>query len=142
MAGWTIQTHGLAELRRDLVALDRALGKDLGEANQQAAEIVANEARKRAVRGPHQGGGSVAPLASTITASRAQRRGVVLAGGPRSPHFPPIEFGGTIRRFHSGKRTRVAKRAALFPALAAKRGEVIVVYARLISALYRKAFPG
>lgn len=142
MADYSIKFAGLAELRRDLRAIDKAWGPELGKANQRAGEVVAVEGRRIAggKSGPHQGGGSVAPISSTIRALRQQNRAVVSAGGARSPHAAPREFGGTLRRYHSSKRTTVAKNPALFPALDSKAGEVVRVYALAIDSVMRRAF--
>lgn len=142
MAGITIRTTGVSELRRDLRAVDKSFGPELGKANQQAALVVVPEARRRALalRGPHQGGGKVAPISSTITALRRQQAASVAIGGARSPHAAPTEFGGTLARHHSSSRTRVAKRAYLFPAIEAKAGEIVQVYSFLLDRLMARAF--
>jgi hypothetical protein len=136
-----VRVVGLAELRRDLRRVDAALPKELAAVNQQAGEVVAAEARRRAPKGAHQGGGRVSPISSTITAGRRQRAATVSIGGARSPHAPVYEFGGTIPRHHSSARTRVTQRAYLYPALEAKRTEVTVLYARLVEQLMSRAFP-
>lgn len=159
MAGITIQTRGLAELRRDLRAVDRSFGPRLGRANQQAAQVVVNEAKRRAPKGPHQGGGTVAPISSTITALRKQSAASVSIGGARSPHAVVTEFGGSIPRRGSDKETvrkaqrrkqafsrhglrvtHVRKRAYLYPAIDAKAGEVVLVYEAAVGQLMSEAF--
>jgi hypothetical protein len=154
-----IQVTGLRELRRDLRRLDATLPRELAQINQRAAEIVATEARRRAPRGPHQGGGRVAPIVSSIKALRQQGRGVVAIGGVRSPHAVVTEFGGTIprrgshrgqvaqaqamhqsfRRFGGISVTRVRKQAYVYPALDAKRDEVVNAYADMLDDLLRRA---
>jgi hypothetical protein len=65
---------------------------------------------------------------------------VVSAGGVRAPHAAPREFGGSLRRYHSTRRTRVAKAPSLYPALDAKAGEVVGVYLIAIDAVMHRAF--
>ena len=159
MAGITVQTRGLAELRRDLRKADKAFGPQVGRANQAAAELVAVEARKRAPKGPHQGGGTVAPISSTITALRRQKAASVSIGGARSPHAVVTEYGGSIprrgsdastvrtaqRRKHAFSRhglsvTHVRKRAYLYPAIDAKAGEVALLYGAMLDQIMHEAF--
>jgi hypothetical protein len=142
VADYSIRFAGLAELRRDLRAIDKSWGPELGKANQKAADVVAVEGREIAgtKAGPHQGGGSVAPIASTIRALRQQSRAVISAGGVRSPQAAPREFGGTLRRYHSSKRTKVTKNPSLYPALDAKTGEVVRVYSLALDGVMRRAF--
>lgn len=140
--GFTIRIEGLSELRRALRQVSPQWGPVLGKANQDAAQIVATEATRRAPRGPHQGGGRVAPISSTITALRKQNKGVVAMGGARSPHAPPTEFGGTLPRHASSKRTRVAKRPFLYPALQYREPQVIETYGKALEKIMRTVFNG
>lgn len=159
MAGITVQTRGLAELRRDLRAVDRSFGPQLGRANQRAAQVVADDAKRRAPKGPHEGGGTVAPISSTITALRRQNAATVAIGGSRSPHAPVTEFGGTIPRAGADKQlitsarrrrvshaavglkvTHVTQQAYLYPAIYAKTGEVVLVYNAALGEVMAKAF--
>lgn len=159
MAGITIQTRGLAELRRDLRAVDRSFGPLIGRANQRAAQVVADEAKRRAPKGPHQGGGTVAPISSTIRALRRQQAASVSIGGARSPHAVVTEYGGSIPRRgsdaatvrqaqrrkqafvrHGLSVTHVRKRAYLYPAIDAKAGEVVLVYEAGLGEVMAKAF--
>lgn len=137
-----VKVVGLDELRRDLRRLDAELPRELAIIHYRVAQIVADEARHRAPRGPHQGGGVVVPIVQSIRAGRQQRRATVSMGGARSPHAEPTEFGGTLRRFHSTSRTRVRQRAFLYPAIAAKRGEVIDAYGGMIDQLLTRVSRG
>ena len=139
-AGYRVEIAGLRELRRALNLVDKQFGKELAEANNQAAEIVAAEARRRAPSGPHQGGGTVVPIAASIRALRGQRRAAVSMGGAKTPHAEPTEFGGTIPRHHSLAHTHIQQRAFLYPAIAAKRAEVVQTYAYLVDRLTSRAF--
>lgn len=136
-AGTRIEVHGLRELRRVLnEAADRS-PREIGQANKDAAEIVAAEAKRRAPRGPHQGGGKIIPIVDSIRAQGTTRRGAVVFGGQRSPHAPVYEFGGTVPRHHSQSRTHVAKRAYVYPAIDAKQGEVLRAYEQAVGRITR-----
>jgi hypothetical protein len=137
----SIQVKGLRELRRELKRIDRELPRELAKVNQEVAEIFAGEMRTRAPKGPHQGGGRVTPIAPSVKAGRQQARGVVAIGGARSPHALPINFGGTIARYHSTSRTRVVAREFIFSSLGAKRDEGVDRYGELLEKLMRRAFP-
>ena len=159
MASISVQTRGLAELRRDLRAADKSFGPEVGRANQAAAQVVATEAKRRAPKGPHQGGGAVAPISSTITALRRQKAASVSIGGARSPHAVVTEYGGSIPRRgsdvstvrtaqrrkqafsrHGLKVTHVRQQAYLYPAIAAKAGEVALLYGAMLDQIMSKAF--
>lgn len=150
---------GLAQLRRDLRAVDRRFDSQIGDANYRAAKVVADEATRRAPRGPHQGGGKVAPISSTITALRRRNAATVAIGGARSPHAVVTEFGGSVPRRgsdpearrraqrrhqpfvkHGVRVTHVRKQAYLYPAIDAKTSEVLLVFSGAIGDLMGEAF--
>jgi hypothetical protein len=131
---------GLNQFRRDLKQVDAAWPKELAKANKQAAQVVADEAIRRAPAGPHQGSGSIIPIKRSIKALQAQRRAAVAMGGARSPHAGPTEFGGTLRRHASSSRTTVRQRAFLYPAISAKTEQVVLVYSALLDQIAQKAF--
>lgn len=133
----TIRVTGLRELRRALKdAADRS-PKEIQQANKQAAEVVARAGQAHAVRGPHQGGGTVVPFADSIKAQATAGKGIVAFGGTRSPHGPPIEFGGTLRRHASEKRTRVQSQPAVFPAIRSERDRVMEQYEQALVRMTR-----
>jgi hypothetical protein len=135
-----VSIAGLREFRRDLRRVDKTLPKELGKAHQEVGQIVADEAIRRAPAGPHQGAGSVTPIKGSIRALRRQSGAAVAMGGARSPHVPPTEFGGTLARHASRSRTTVHQRAFLYPAIAAKTDQVLLVYSKLIQQVAGKAF--
>ena len=138
----TIHVEGLAELRRQLRivgnVLDENAGAELKAANKAASEIVAKEAKARA---PYDRG----DLFRTIRPANTQK-GAYVYGGPtaRSPHFIVQEFGGTIPRYHSKKRTFVKprKRSGYFfyPALENKQRQVVGAYSLAIDAILKRYF--
>jgi HK97 gp10 family phage protein len=133
---------GLREFRRELKQAGQQFPKELRQANKEAAEIVTGDARRRAPRGPHLGGGRVRPIVASIRALASQGRGQIAVGGVSTPHGPVLEFGGTIpRRGDTGARTQVRAQPFLYPALAAKRDEVVEFYGNAVDRLMRRAFP-
>jgi hypothetical protein len=155
-----IEVTGLRELRTALRQASAELPRELARVNQQAAEIVAAEARRRAPEGPHEGKPAITPVRQSIRALRQQSKGVVAIGGARSPHAVVLEFGGTIprrgqskllvvqqQRAHRGFEraglavTRVRAQPYVYPALDAKRDEVVEAYADLVGKLLHRAFP-
>lgn len=139
--GAKVEIKGLRDFRRELKRLGPEWPKELRQANKDAAELVAVDARRRGPRGPHEGGGRVVPIHLNIRALGSQTKGQVATGGARSPHGPVYEFGGTIRRHNSQARTPVRAQPYLYPALEAKRGEVVEFYGEAIDRLTRRAFP-
>jgi hypothetical protein len=155
-----IRIVGLDALRRDLAAVDRRLpGEVLGKANKQAAEIVATDARRRAPRGPHQGGGRVESVTSSVQTGGGASRATVSIGGPTAPHAEVIEFGGTIPRRgsdptavarvqarhqsyerHGLAVTRIQARPYLYPAIYDTEAEVTERYAGLVAEAYAAVF--
>ena len=135
MADTRIEVQGLRELRRALKDAEGRSPKELQRANKRAAEIVAREAQHRAPRGPHQGGGRVQPITASIRAQATTGKAFVAFGGNRSPHAPPYEFGGTLKRHASSTRTRVQKRPFVYPAIEAEMDHVLEQYERALIAL-------
>lgn len=154
----SIRVVGLDALRRDLKKVDAELPGELAKLNKDAADIVVVEAQHRAPRGVHQGGGKWAPIAPSIAARQQARRAAISIGGAKSPHAVVTEFGGTIPRKGADKtlvrlaqqrhasfarvgitrRTQVKQRAYLYPALSAKRDEVMRVYEDGIEQLFSR----
>jgi HK97 gp10 family phage protein len=142
MADARVEVHGLKDFRRELKRLGPEFPKELRQANFEAAEVVARKARRNAPQGPHEGGGRVQPLVSSIRALANQLRGQVAIGGARSPHAPVLEFGGRIpRRGGTGAVTRVRAQPFLYAAVASERDEVVEVYGEAIDRVMRRAFP-
>jgi hypothetical protein len=140
MADTRIEVHGLRELTRALKEAENHTPRELQQANLRFAEIIARAARQRAPEGPHEGGGkprTVVPFSGSIKAQATTRKAFVVFGGQRSPHGPPIEFGGTLKRHASQSRTRVAKRPAVYPAIEAETPHGLQQYELALRALTR-----
>ena len=84
-----VKVHGLARLARTLKAFGQGLD-DLKDANQKAAQVVADEARSRA---PKKSGA----LAGSIRAGRLQNRAQVRVGSAKVPYAGPIHWGWPAR---------------------------------------------
>lgn len=137
-----VEIHGLKDFRRELKRIGPEWPKELRQANKEGAEVVARKARRNAPQGPHEGGGRVQPLVSSIRALANQLRGQVAVGGARSPHGPVTEFGGRIpRRGSTGAMTTVRAQPSLYPAIVSERDEVVEVYGEAIDRLTSRAFP-
>lgn len=133
----TIRVSGLSELRAALKRVDAEAPKELAKTNHEVGQIVVDKAKELAPSGPHQGGGSITPIAASIHANQAGTKVVVIAGGARSPHATVYEFGGRIRR-HGGGFTRIAKRAYLYPAVEQKQQEIREKYLGMIDNLVER----
>jgi len=141
MAQRAVEVHGLREFRRELRQAGQQFPKELRQANKDAAEVVVPEVRRRAPKGPHEGGGNVQPIVASVRAGGTQRAGYVAVGGARSPHAPVYEFpGATLPRHASESRTRVATQPYIYPSLDAKADEVVEVYGKALDRLTRRAF--
>lgn len=157
-----VEIIGLQDFQRELAKTRRKFPELLAKADHHAAEVVASEARRRAPRGPHQGGGDVAPITSSIQAGVGAHGGYVQIGGGASPHAVPTEFGGTVPRRGASRsavataqarhrsfassgiapRTRIRRQAYLYPAIAATRLDVELIYLDAIDRAVKGAFPG
>lgn len=156
-----IEVTGLRELRRALKQAEGRSPQELKKASLAAAEAVVPEARRRAPKGKHEGGGTVEPAASSIKARATAGRAYIVFGGTRSPHEPVVNFGGTIPRrgfkgvsltekrkgkIISGKRhaaerfkrrtrvavTRIPRREHIYAALEDKRMEILHAFEQAI----------
>lgn len=155
-----VEIVGLRDFQRELKRIGPEFAKELKDANLEAAYRVSQEAKRRAPRGPHQGGKRVAPIWTQIRPGATARGGFVQTGNAAAPHAVVYEFGGTIpRRGHSKKLirairqrhgsfekaglsvTRVRAQPYLYPALAAMRDEVTEFYGEAIDRVSRRAFP-
>lgn len=128
-----IRVVGLRDLQRELKALD--LQGELKEANWRVAQIVLEEAEKRA----RALGRMQAKAAESLTAGRAQRKATVAFGGARYPFAFGAEFGAKkYPQFlpHLGRTGYW-----LYPAIRDKRDEIVDAYGDEIERLTKAAFP-
>lgn len=133
MAAETIRVNGLRDLQRELKRLD--LTDDLKDAHYRVAGIVVDEAEKRA----RALGRMQAKAAESLRAGKAQRKATVSIGGARYPFALGAEFGAKkYPQFlpHLGRTGYWT-----YPAIRAKRDEVIDAYGDEIERLTKAAFP-
>jgi HK97 gp10 family phage protein len=149
-----IKVEGFNETRKALSAIDKGSAKAIKRATRPAAEIVVREAIRNAPVWP---GEPRTPwrITDSIRVSATQTGAAVRFGGPKAPHTFVHEFGGTIRRrggeggsartrrrrgVGDAGRTVIEAQPFLYPAIEAKRGEVLEVFTSEFDKLLRE-FP-
>lgn len=137
----TMKIDGLATFAKQCRRIGKEAQAELRKTNLHAAQLVVPEAQHRAPKGPHEGGGIVQPISASIRAVAGQRYAAVRAGGKRTPHAAPREFGGTLRRHASSKKTSVPATPYVFPGVAAMVPRITPLYQRDFGKLIRQAFP-
>jgi hypothetical protein len=135
---------GLDEFRAELKALGAKWPKQLGQANKEAAEIVADLARTKA----RSLGGVHRHVAPSIKAAAQARHAVVVGGGAAYDMFLGAEFGAKqYERFPPWRGNQWQPDAIsgvgymIHPAARESREEVIDVYDDAIRRLAAQAFP-
>jgi len=108
-----VKIEGLADFQAALRRMDGQSQKMLRVVLNEAAEIVAEAAKKKA---PEKTGA----LRNSIRATSQQRYAVVSGGSSRVPYFGFIDYGGTVGRARSSERYRFAKRKGLAGARAVR----------------------
>lgn len=92
-----IRVQGLSEFSRNLRRLDADLPKALRIAFNQAAEVVAADARSGI---PTKSGKAKASVKARSTRTAAR----IVGGGRRAPYYPWLDFGGKVGRGRSVRR--------------------------------------
>jgi len=144
LGGKAIQVTGLRELARDLKKIDADLPKAMRKAGLVGAKIVADEAQRRAMAGTpvqRKAARAIKPRAGAARAAVAVTKGGVY----------PFAFGAFFgsdkyRQFdpwvgRSWQAGGPGGPYALNPAVAAKRDEVVKVYAESVGDLLKQTFP-
>ena len=90
------QVEGLADFSRALGKIDRDLAKTLRTVLNDAADPVADTARRRV---EHKTGAAARSIKTSSTRTESRVKG----GGNRAPYYPWLDFGGGVGR---RKRTR------------------------------------
>lgn len=133
-----IKVEGLAELQRELRRIGPESARELRLANKAAAEIVAGEARSRALVV----GGVAAKSAPSIRPLGQGRAAAVKLGGARYPFALGAEFGSIqYRQFAPWTGSNSGSGYFLYPAIRAKQDDVVDVYDDMLRALTKRAFP-
>lgn len=114
-----ISVDGLAEFDRAVKELGEALPKVLQAVEDQAADAVLDQARPGV---PRRSGRARASL----TKQSARGAVTVSGGGPATPYYPWLDFGGRVGRHHSVNRPFVKGGRYLFRGFndAQDRGEL------------------
>lgn len=124
---FVIKIEGAKELRSALRAMEKQWPRIMRDANKQAAEVVADEARRRAPL-------LTGRLKGSIKAGATQTAGYVKAGTPaRVPYAAVQEFGWPG---HS-----IAPQPYIYPAIEARSSQVVDVYGKAVERITRPAFP-
>lgn len=126
-----VDVDGLKDLRKALRDIDKGFARELGQAGKRAAEIVADEARPKL---PVRSGRARASVRAT-----AGRGGSVVAGGARAPYVPWLTFGGNVGRDGSVQRPVIRGGRYFYPALKARRGDVVETFEQSVEQLIEKA---
>ena len=133
-----VQVEGLREFQRELRKLGDDLPRELAAANKQVAELVVDKAQRRAA--------TVSPgarkSAESLSAARMQRIAAIRLGGNRHPYAAGYEFG-SIRhpQFPPWRGSDANAGYFLYPTIRRENDAIVEVYADLIDAIARAAFP-
>lgn len=127
-----IKITGLAEFRRELRRMDRALPKTLRLALNQASDLVIDTALPRV---PRVTGRAAASLKARSTQTSAR----VAGGSARAPYYPWLDFGGRVGRKRSVHRAFYKHGRYLYKAYDEKRDEIAEILQRAIVDLATEA---
>jgi hypothetical protein len=129
-----VKIEGLREFNAALKALDKDLPKAVRLAFNAAADVVVADARPRVPRLTGAAAGSIR-VASTRTAAR------VRAGGSKAPHYPWLDFGGSVGPNRSVQRPFLKEGRYLYNAYFRKRasGEFVDVMSKALIKVARSA---
>lgn len=98
-----VEITGLKELKKQLKQVDKDAPKELRKAANQAADLVAGEAKTRV---PHRRGAA----RKTIKAASTQTAARVAGGSKKVPYYGWLDFGGTIRPYPNQRIKRPYRR--------------------------------
>lgn len=144
-----VTVEGLIPFQKELRAANAAFPRLLRVANKEAAEMVAEEARRNA----SSQGGAARKTAPSIKALAQQRNASVKIGGKAYPYALGAEFGAIVYKQFKPWRGNQHNMPSgisfdeqttgyfLYPAIRAKRGEVMDAYGELVNKAMDKAFP-
>lgn len=135
----------MTELRNALAQMSKNAPRELAKANARVARIAVAEAKRRAPKGPHQGGGRDPQIAQHI---QAVVSGSTVSITATAVDAAAYEFGGMIARRGFKGRGRTAKRFArtyggktvtritaqpfMYPAVEAKLDEIVQAYETML----------
>ena len=128
-----VRIAGLGDLRRALKKLN--LTDDLKDANSRVAQMVVDEAGKRA----RAIGAMQAKAAESLTANRAQSKATVSIGGSRYAFALGAEFGSV--QFPQFEQWRGQEGYWLWPAIRGLHDQIVGAYGDELTKLTAEAFP-
>lgn len=117
MVAEPIKITGLAEFSRDLRKLDKELPKGLRLAANEAGQIVVDYVKPKVPK-------RTGHAASTVKTKSTRTVGRVVAGSNRYPYYAWLDFGGSVGRKRSVKRTFIKEGRYLYPGYDATRDDV------------------
>lgn len=130
-----VSITGYAELRRALAKLEPELVPELRDGMKQAADVVSAEASRRLSSAVASNSRRKRPArseglaAASIRAVSSGNTIYVKAGGARTAYYGWLDYGGDLkpqgRRRNRQSRPFLKKGRFLYPAIAAKSGEMI-----------------
>jgi len=148
-----VSVVGLAELQRDLRAIDASLPRELQKTNKAAAEHMAIRMRARA----QSLGSTAAHIAPSIKAAAEQRASKVHIGGARYPMALGANFGaghdqpratsrGTVLGWNQfpewgGNQFGGGTDRIVYFTIQREQREWVAMFERMIDDLTRRAFP-
>lgn len=109
MSESAIRISGLKEFTRAVKELDANMPKLIRVAMNEAADAVIGEARPEV---PSRSGRA----ARSMRAQSTRKEVRVVAGGPRAPYYPWLDFGGRVGRRKATVRRFYADGRYLYPA--------------------------
>lgn len=123
---------GLAQLRRDLKAIEAQLPKELQRLNKRAAETVVPKAQAAyAARYQQRSGAGAGSIRALATQTKAQ----VAMGSARAPYMVGQEFGSN--RWHQFPPYNNGQGEFFYPAVRAAARDLPDTYANLLDELVR-----
>lgn len=147
----TVSVTGLAELNKELRAMDTGLQKELAQTNRGVAGFVADDARSAALSL----GGVAAKVAPSIRAVGGVKSAGVGFGGAAFPYGAGAEFGaghgiprhrssGAYQGYNQFKPWRGNGESAgyfVYPTIRRDAPRIENEYVKAVDALLKKAFP-
>jgi hypothetical protein len=132
---------GLDDFRRELKRAGGSFGKELGQVNKKAAEVVATTARAKAMAT-----GGVAAKAAPDIKTAAQQRTAKLVLDASRHGYAIGAFTGSKKYAQfkpwQGPEIEEGKGYAVGPAIVEKEDEFLDVYGDALEELAARAFPG
>jgi hypothetical protein len=130
-----ITIRGLKDFQASLKQMDGETQKKLRVALNEAAELVADRARRKVPIGPS------GAARRSVRAASQQRVARVQGGGNRAPYYPWLDFGGQPRGQVGGRARRrfIDVGRYIYPSFSAQYDEVLAALEASLVKLARDA---